>query len=86
MREKIYKAMVDLMQNNCVCNYLIVQGKNEKYVKDIHALDAYMMAYEMSENGDVECHMATLGKENKAVSSVFSVINGVVTLSGQIIK
>lgn len=86
MREKIYKTMNDLMQNNCICNYVFIQDENEVYVKNIHALDAYMKAYEMSKDGDVECYMASLGKDNKAVHPVFTVKDGTVTLSGQIIK
>ena len=86
MRNKIKECMKDLMQNNCICNYVIVQNGNETYVKNIHALDVYMKSFEMSKNGDVECYMASLGKENKAVKPIFTVIDGVVTLSNCIIK
>jgi len=86
MREKIYKTMKDLMQNNCICNYVFVQNGNETYAENTHALDAYMKAYSMSENGNVECYMAPLGKKDKALHPVFTVINGVTTLSGQVIK
>lgn len=86
MRNKIKECMNDLMQNNCVCNYVIVQNGNEIYVENIYALDVYMKSFEMSKNGNVECYMAVLGKENKAVSPIFTVINGVVKLSNCIIK
>ena len=51
-----------------------------------NALDVYMKTLEMSENGNVECYMASLGKENKAASPVFTVIDGIVKLSNCIIK
>lgn len=86
MRNKIKKCMEDLMQNNCMCNYVIVQNGNETYIKNIYALDVYMKTIEMSKHGDVECYMAVLGKENKAVSPIFTVINGVVKLSNCIIR
>lgn len=86
MRSKIRECMEDLMQNNYVCNYVIVQNENETYVENIHALDVYMKSFEMSNNGDVECYMAVLGKENKAVSPIFTVIDGVIKLSNCIIK
>ena len=86
MRNKIKECMEDLMQNNCICNYVIVQNGTETYIKNIMALDVYMKTLEMSKNGNVECYMASLGKNNKAVSPIFTVINGVVTLSGCIIK
>lgn len=86
MREKIKKVMDELMQKNCVCNYTFVQDDIEEYVPNIYALDAYMKAYEMSITGNVECYITALGKGNKAAQPVFSVIDGIVTLSGQIIK
>lgn len=86
MRNKIRECMEDLMQNNCVCNYVIVQNENETYMENIHALDVYMKSFEMSKNGNVECYMAVLGKENKAVSPIFTVIDGVVKLSNCIIR
>lgn len=86
MRNKIRECMEDLMQNNCVCNYVIVQNENETYMENIHALDVYMQSFEMSKNGNVECYMAVLGKENKAVSPIFTVIDGVVKLSNCIIR
>ena len=86
MRNKIKECMKDLMHNNCTCNYVIVQNGNETYIKNIRALDVYMKTLEMSENGNVECYMASLGKENKAASPVFTVIDGIVKLSNCIIK
>ena len=86
MKNKLIECMNDLMQNNCVCNYVIVQNGNEIYVENIYALDVYMKSFEMSKNGNVECYMAVLGKENKAVRPVFTVIDGVVKLSNCIIK
>lgn len=86
MRNKIRECMEDLMQNNCVCNYVIIQNENETYMENIHALDVYMKSFEMSKNGNVECYMAVLGKENKAVSPIFTVIDGVVKLSNCIIR
>ena len=83
MRNKIIKCMDDLMQRNCICNYIIVQNGNEIYMKDTRALDAYMKAYEMSVNGNVECYMAT--RKEKACSPIFSVVDGVATLSGCIV-
>lgn len=85
MREKICKVMNDLMQNNCICNYVIVQHEKEIYIRNIYSLDAYMRAYEMSKNGNVECYITSL-KGKKAVHPVFSVIDGVIKLSGRIIK
>lgn len=86
MRNKIKECMEDLMQNNCTCNYIIVQNKTETYVENIKALDVYMKTFEMSKNGDVECYMATLGKNNKSASPIFTVKNGVVKLSNCIIE
>lgn len=86
MREKIYEAMTDLMQNNCRCNYIIVQNGNETYIKSINALDAYMKAYDMSKDGNVECYIAALGKNNKAANPIFTVKDNVVTLSGIVIE
>ena len=86
MRNKIKKCMKDLMQNNCICNYVIVQNENEIYIQNIRALDAYIETLKMSKNGNVKCYMASLGKENKAVSPIFTVINGVIKLGNCIIK
>lgn len=86
MLKKIKEIMNDLMQRDCVCNYVIEQNGNETYFKNILATQAYMKAYEMSKNGDVKCYMASLGKENKAVNPIFSVINGTATLSGIVIE
>ena len=46
----------------------------------MNALDAYMLTYSMSEKGNVECYMTPDGK--KALRPVFTVIDGIVTLSG----
>lgn len=86
MRNKVMECMNDLMHNNCICNYVIVQNGNETYIKNIRALDVYMKTLEMSKNGNAECYMASLGKENKAVSPIFTVIDGAVKLSNCIIK
>lgn len=86
MRNKIHECMDDLMQNNCVCNYIIASNRNEIYIENVRALDAYMMAIEMSKSGNVECYMAASGKENKAAKPVFTVIDGVVKLSNCVIK
>lgn len=86
MREKIKEAMNDMMLNNCVCNYVFIQNGHETYVKNIHEFDAYMKAYEMSKDGNVECYMAALGKNNKAARPVFYVTDGVVTLNGCVIN
>lgn len=80
MRERIKAAMEDLMQNNCVCNYVFVQNGKETYVSNVQALDAYTYAHKLSKNGNVECFMAVLGPHNKAARPVFSVINGVAML------
>lgn len=86
MIKKIKEAMNDLMQNDCVCNYVLVQNGKSVYCKNILASEAYAKAYEMSKNGDVKCYMAPLGKNNKAASPVFTVTNGIATLSGITIK
>ena len=86
MRNKIKECMEDLMQNNCICNYVIVQNGNETYIKNIRALDVYMKTLKMSKKGNAECYIASLGKENKAVSPIFTVIDGVIRLSNCIIK
>ena len=86
MKDKIKECMEDLMQNNCVCNYVITQNGNDIYVANIRALDVYMKTLEMSKDGNVECYMAVLGKENKALSPIFTVNNGVVKLSNCIIE
>ena len=84
LTEKIKECMADLMQNNAICNYLIIQNKREVYIKSISALEAYMKTCEISENGTIntECYMAALGFNNKAAKPVFSVINGIAVLSG----
>ena len=86
MRNKVMECMNDLMHNNCICNYVIVQNGNEIYIENIRALDVYMKTLEMSKNGNAECYMASLGKKNKAVNPIFTVIDGVVKLSNCIIK
>lgn len=86
MKVKILECMNDLMQKNCICNFVIVQDGKEIYLKNTYSINAYMKAYEMSKNGNVECYMAVLGKNNKAAKPVFSIINGVIKLSGVIIK
>ena len=85
LKIKISKAMKELMQNNCICNYVIVQNGNETYIENIHALDAYMKTYEISKDGNAECYIASLGKNNKAAHPVFSITNGMIMLNGQII-
>lgn len=82
MREKIINIANDLLMNlNIICNYVFVQNGTETYVKNISAIDAYIKAYEMSVNGDIECFIAVSGKD-KAVDPVFKVINGVPNFSG----
>ena len=80
MRSKIKSAMEDMLQMNCVCDYIFVQNKEEIYHENMYALDAYMMAYDMAKNGNVECYITPNGV--KAYRPVFTVIDGVVTLSG----
>lgn len=75
--------MEDMLQRNCVCNYTFVQNGKEMYLENINALDAYMMAYDMSKDGDIKCYMTPNGK--RAYMPVFTVINNVVTLNGQIV-
>lgn len=83
MKDKIRIAMEDILQRNCICNYTFVQNGKEMYLENINALDAYMMAYNVSKDGDVECYMTPDGA--KACMPVFTVINNVVTLSGQVV-
>ena len=80
IRRKIKSAMEDMLQMNCVCDYTFVQNKEEIYHENMYALDAYMMAYDMAKNGNVECYITHNGV--KAYRPVFTVIDGVVTLSG----
>jgi hypothetical protein len=80
MKNKIKAAMEDLLQKNYICNYTFVQNKTETYQENMYALDAYIMAYDMAKNGDVECYMTPNGV--KAHKPVFTVINGITTLSG----
>ena len=75
--------MEDMLQRNCVCNYTLVQNGKEMYLENINALDAYMMAYDMSKDGDVKCYMTPDGM--RAYRPVFTVINNVVTLSGVVV-
>lgn len=84
MKSKIKTAMEDLLQRNCICDYVFVQNKQKIHQKNIYALDAYMLAYDMATNGNVECYMAPNGE--KAVKPVFTVIDGVITLSGLTIQ
>lgn len=84
MKSKIKTAMEDLLQRNCICDYVFVQNKQKIYQKNIYTLDAYMLAYDMATNGNVECYMAPNGE--KAVKPVFTVIDGVITLSGLTIQ
>ena len=83
MKTRIRTAMEDILQQNCICDYTFVQDGEKLYKKDINALDAYMMAYDMSSCGNVECYMTPDGK--MACKPIFTVINGVVKLSGLII-
>lgn len=81
VKTRIKSAMDDLMQNNCICDYILVQNEKEVYLKNIHCIDAYMETYKMFLNGgNAECYMAALG--TKAARPVFSVIDGVILLSG----
>ena len=73
----------DMLQRNCVCDFTFVQKGRETYRENIYTLDAYMMAYDMAANGDVECYMAPNGA--KAYRPVFAVIDGAITLSGTMI-
>lgn len=83
MKNKIKTLMEDLLQRNCICNYTLVQNCKETYLKNINALDAYMMAYDMSKDGDIKCYMTPNGK--RAYGAIFTVINNVVTLSGVVV-
>ena len=49
----------------------------------MYALDAYVFAYNMSRNGDVECYMTPNGV--RAFKPIFTVIDGIVTLSAVIL-
>ena len=84
MREKIKTAMDDMLQRNCVCDYTFEQNGKEIYRKNMYALDAYMTAYNMAANGNVKCYMTPNGV--KAYKPVFSVVDGITTLSGQTIR
>ena len=84
MLDKIKNAMEDTLQRNCICDYTFVQNGKELYQKKMYALDAYMKAYDMSVNGNVECYISP--NKTKAFKPVFTVIDGVVKLSGQVIK
>ena len=84
MRNKIKSAMEDMLQNNCICDYTFVQNGKETHQTNMRALDAYMTAYNMANDGNVECYMTPNG--TKAYSPVFTIIDGIITLSGQIIK
>ena len=83
MRDKIKCAMEDMLQRNCICNYTFVQNGKYIYRENMHALDAYIMAYNMATNGDIECYMTPNGI--RAWRPIFTVIDGVVTLCGTVI-
>lgn len=83
MRNKIKAAMDDMLQKNVRCDYIFTQNGKEMYIKNIYALDAYLLAFNMSKEGDVKCYMASGGR--KAYSPVFTAGNGIAVLSGQII-
>lgn len=85
IKREIEEMMEDLLQNRYVkCNYIFVQNGSETYCKDISVIDAYMKAYDMSVDENVECYMAALGI--KAAAPVFSVVDGTIYYSGQIIS
>ncbi len=84
MKEKIITTMKLMFQKDCVCNYIFVQNGKEIYYKNLLSTEAYMKAYNMSIDGNVECYMAPLGE--KAVTPIFTVIDGIVTLSGLVIN
>ena len=83
MKNRIRKAMEDMLQKNCICNYTYVLNGKEVFQKSDFALDAYMTAYELSINGNVECYMTPNGK--RAHKPVLSIKDGIITLSGQVI-
>ena len=83
IRRRIKTAMVDLLQNNCICDYLISLKDKTIFLKNTYALDAYMEAYNLSAAGDVECYMAPGGK--RALNPIFTVLNGKVRLSSHLI-
>ena len=83
-KEKILIAMDDMLQRDYCCDYIFVQNNKEICYKSILSSEAYVKAIELSTNGDVECYMAPLGR--KAASPVFTVIDGTITLSGQVLN
>lgn len=86
MREKILNLASELLQNpNIECGYTFIQNGKETYKKSMSAIDAYMMAYEMSKDGDIKCYMTAL-KGEKSILPAFTVINNIVTMSGHTIK
>jgi len=83
MKEKIKEAMSDMLIKNTRCDFTFVRSYGQFYEKNISKLDAYTLAYNLSKIGNIECYMSPDGV--KAASPVFTVIDGVVSLSGQVI-
>lgn len=81
MRALLKQAMSDMLQRNVLCDYTFIQDKKEIYRKNLLTLDAYLEACKLSKHGNVECYMTPDGV--RAALPVFTVINGVVKLSGQ---
>lgn len=85
MKELIRNAMNDLLQKNIYCNYIVKTKKEEHFLQNTLAMDAYLFTYKMSLTyGDVVCYIAPLG--TPAAMPVFEVLKGKIYLSGCEIK
>lgn len=78
--DKLKETMDDMLQKNVICNYVFFLDGEKIAERKMYALSAYMTTYHMSNRGDAECYMAPDGV--RAAKPVFSVINGIVKLSG----
>ena len=84
MRRELLKVMDELYIENSVCEYVIIQNGEETVLKNVSNIDAYMKAYEMSADGNVECFISPSGKMAK--KPIFEVTAGVAMLSRQEVK
>lgn len=87
MYNEIKQAMDDLMQRNTICSYIITDGDEEIYMKNVLATNAYMKTYELSKaaSKNMYCYMAPCNQQ-KAAAPVFEIEDGAVRLSGVVIK
>lgn len=78
----LIKAMDDLLQSNCRCDYLIFTGNEKINLKFTNTLDAYLETIKVSKQRklDAKCYMNSMGR--RAASPVFEVVENKLILSG----